>query len=757
MASGSSNAFMQNFMMGFSFVDNINSRKRKERLLEQRLKDDQEERLFQRGRQLKSDAQRDTLLARNEEDRQDRIADEEKEEEGNGFAADPNSSDDDLIRTAPWSAAARAELERRRGKAAVRDAIAAAGTIPTAGQATQSQGAGSPRGQSLSEAVAEPAARAVDGPGNAPGLPSMTDEERVIHDDAFGLSDPEGFAASQGPSSVRQVTEEDIEAFDPEFQEKGFAGRVAEGITGNVQQVTSGVGNIAEAAVGATHPRGSVRREVISPGPRAAGAAFAGDAFITDEFVSKTEFDLITDPEEREAVRTRNEELITEQKARARNPNRFALSRPITRQGAVREGGELARDDALRYQNQQVSKYEEFLEGTGGSLETAAINEPQVAAADYLQNRATLAEARPDMIAGVDARMVPIFEAAQAEMAVEAAAASVGSPEARQIAGRQRNLNASLNIIAGQQPPVAQQAGINSAGLKIGDTQRVGDVIDTIYNPDRPAPSAVQPGQLNAAIAVAGRISPNKRLNPNQIDALATLAEAGYMDKSTALSVAMTGHWPAGKNPNAIKSVHGRIAVTEAGGYFVLPDPSKTDVPKTTDRSLGTEQIDALLVGASSTGMDESRNNQVTGLALDHAGWIRQHFNTENQESMMAAGRVLGQAVFLSAQEHKRMANDGWYHLTNPKNAPTAEEIFLNPVMRSELAAEYNSRPVPMPAVGQRGDLDLEPFKAGLREGVHGPRLAADVDRMSEDQILYVYWVLNASPEDIAAANAQGQ
>ncbi len=116
----------------------------------------------------------------------------------------------------------------------------------------------------------------------------------------------------------------------------------------------------------------------------------------------------------------------------------------------------------------------------------------------------------------------------------------------------------------------------------------------------------------------------------------------------------------------------------------------------------------------------------------------------------------MGQATFLSASKSKEMGND-YNPFTSAKNAPTQEEIFLNPVLRRDLAAEFGVKPIPMPAVGRRSGMDLEPFKRSLAEGVHGSRLQASVPRMTEDDLLYVFWALNATPEDIAAANAAGE
>jgi len=735
--------FADNFMRGFSFVDAIEQRKKSDARLETRLAEEKEERAFQRRRTLEADQQvRDDRAYTTGE--RARIEDERgKREQGEQAALNPDASDEDLMPFVAFSPSARAEMERRIGKERVAEALRGAQSIPGGvGAAASNQVTSTPTRPSLSEAVAAGGDPIVD-PASAAAEPGQSQ-----------------FAPSQGPSNLKQVSEEDISFFDPEFQEKGFAAQVGDVVGGQFQQLSRGVGNIVES--------GARLRSVpgVIPGPRAAGAAFSGESFVPSSFVSKADFDQIADPAERQAVKESNAKIIQDQKAAARNPNRNTLSRPITRQGAVQEGGELARDNAQRAQNAVLNKYSEFLEGEGGALETAALEDPSVAAVDYFESRATLLEAGGEgMVAAVDKRMIPVLDAYSAEISAELSQQQPGSASARRLGAKYRNVQASRNQIAKDQPSINPQAGVNSSGLKVGDTQRAQDVTETIYSPERVSPHSVAPGAINTAATIASRISPNKRLNAAQTDALATLAEAGWMDKNTAMTVMMTGQWPPGTNPDAIKktikSGETTYAITEGGGFFILPDPTgaanKRKDANAVSRDIGTDQLDWVSAGAATMGVPEDRIPQVHGLMSDHAGWIRKHYNVTSQESMIAAGRALGQAVFLSAQEHKRMANDGWYKFTEEKNAPTPEEVFLNPVLREKLAEEYNAKPVPMPAVGERGDLDLEPFKASLREGVHGPSLQADADQMNDEQLLYVYWTLNATPEDIAAANQQGE
>lgn len=740
-----SSIFLQNFMGGFSFVDSIKQSRRSEARLEQQLKERREENAFQRKRQIAGDARLDDINADRNEDR-DIVASNRASQIAGDAAAARDAPDEELLPHVSHSAAAAALIKKRNNRRELEKGFKGALTVPNA-EVTQPQG------------------NAVTQQAGAAGADAVPTEGAGAVDPVAGTSLFEG---TRGEGSQQRVTEQDIDPFDPERAEKGIVGKFFADVAGDFNQAKRGFANMFEAGSGLTAPAGSLQKELIAPGPRAAGAAFAGDSFISSEYVKPAEFAKIADPQERAAVDARNAALIMEQRATARNPARNKLARPLSDQGALQEGGELARDEAQRQQNQIVTRYEDFLDTEDGALDEMAIAEPSAAAVDYFQSRATLAEVRPDMIEAVDRRMIPVLDAYKGELVGSIHAASTGSAEQRQLSTRLRNVNASQNVIAATQPKAARQAEIKPPGLKIGDGPRVNQVTNMLFDPDRPAPASVQPGQLNSAITVAGRIKPAKRLNDTQIESLAILADAGYLDKATALSVMMTGHWPPGKNPNAIrktfKSGDTTYAQTDGGQVFVLPDPvgvakrNRKD-KEPVDRSLGEEQIKSILLGAASTGMDESRNGQVIGMMSDHAGWIRKHYNTDSQESMLAAGRSFGQSIFLSAKEHKRMAErgDDWNPFTWEGDAPTQEQIFLNPALRRELAGEYESRPVPMPAVGERSDLDLEPFKRGLAEGVHGERLREDFNSgtMTEKDILYAWYVMNAEAEDIA--NAKGQ
>ena len=116
-------------------------------------------------------------------------------------------------------------------------------------------------------------------------------------------------------------------------------------------------------------------------------------------------------------------------------------------------------------------------------------------------------------------------------------------------------------------------------------------------------------------------------------------------------------------------------------------------------------------------------------------------------------------SMFLSGQERLRMGEDHWWNFTNPKNAPTGEELFLNDAARNELSLEYDMKPIHTPPIGATSCLDLEPFRASIAAGrvggLNAAYLAERAPDMTDDELAYHWVVQNGTPEQIQAINAQ--
>jgi hypothetical protein len=744
--------FVDNFMTGFSFVDQIKRQKKADQRLEERLKQDKADRAYQRRRQDSADARVNTLFNQQQEDRVDSLEEERLREEGDAFAlANPNATAEQLAPYLAHSPQAQALANQNNKRARTSDALQTAMGIGRGNQATQPQG-----GQSLSDAVA---GQPVD---NMEQLPTTSVE---------GTPTPAGFqesftrAPNKGTSGLIALEESQFEPFDRRRQKQGAISQFGSTIAGDVTQAARGLADVVmspfRGVEGALSDVGGAERESA---PSAAKAEAFGTIYVpADEWTDETEMAALGSEEERAAAFARNEDVVDEYHDRGMN-SKGGMTLGTTL-GRTMEGSKLSLKDAENADRRAEKIFGDFVDpNIEGTLEQMAVKDPIAATQLYMEWRETGAGVMPGAIEEVDRRMVAVVEAAEQQLSQQAIEAPLGSPKSRIATNRLARLHESTNLVANRRPPIAVQAGVRGGSVNIGNQEVAQSVIEATWSPDNPSPTHIKPAALSSAATVAGRISPNKRLNSTQIEALATLAEAGWMDKNTAMSVMMTGQWPPGQDPNAIKETFksGKTvwAVTNSGQRFVLDDPvgdreRKAKTGSGIDRSMSEDQMSWVAQGATMIGVPEERGYQVQNLLNEHAGWVRKYYNTDNQESMVAAGRALGQSVFLSAAKKKKMGDD-WNPMTNPKNAPTPEEVFLNPDLRRELALEFKAQPVKMPAVGRRSNIDTDPFRQSLAEGVHGPALQAAVDGFDEDDLLYVYWVLNAQPDDIAAVN-QGE
>ena len=98
--SATAGAFVNSFMQGFSFIDDINSRKRQEQKLDQRLAEEAEDRKIQREIQRQGLAERGQDRANSLLDRQERKRNEQRQRDANAILADPNADPEELMQFA---------------------------------------------------------------------------------------------------------------------------------------------------------------------------------------------------------------------------------------------------------------------------------------------------------------------------------------------------------------------------------------------------------------------------------------------------------------------------------------------------------------------------------------------------------------------------------------------------------------------------------------------------------------------------------
>jgi hypothetical protein len=742
------NAFFNSFTQGYSFIDNIKRAERQEARLEQRLAEEREDRAFQRSRQVRSDQVFEQDRKFQLEERARVASAREKAKAGISAAVDPDATIEELMELAPFSPEAFAAARKKANSAELTRALDVIEQQQAERAAAEQQGL-------TAQLQAEQAAQ---GGANAGQLNAAAAE---------GATPAEGeslFAAPRGQTSQRRVTEEDIEFFDPEFREKGLAGKVGEFFTGNIQQATRAAGNVLEGTVG----RGSIAG--TERGPRAAGAAFLGEAFISEEFVTVEEFNQITDPEERERVRRNNNRLITDQKRVARNPNRNKLARPITRQGAVQEGGEIERDHLQRIENQLDRRYSAFLEGTGESgLEQKALEAPEAAAMDYFNDRATLQTMWSDeRVAEVDRRMVPVMDTYEQNVSQELSAMSPGTPAYGRTSAQLSSIQTSRDIIARGQPSPNKRAGINSDGVKIGDKQRAEDVVAAIIDPDNPTVTTHTQAEIDAALTITDRVTPgSKRLNDVQTRAAQVLVEQSYMSADAALQFIMTGKYPSAAlgKPTLTELSDGTVyASYDGGGLAIVHDTKKLGDRKP------SQEMDAEKLGWAQAGMktifpnaDDRQIGQLNGLMIDHASWIRGQFNVTSQEQMYKLGRLWAESIMLSSADRKDRASglDAMFKIN--ANYARPADIFFNPELREKIALDNEIDLISMPDYRDiAGQPDVEAIRQAARNGDYGIFMAENADKVEDDFIIqvaarseYIRWQQESQTGEFAPALGQ--
>ena len=715
------NIFANNFMAGYSFVDQIKSRNREEKRLEERLSQEREERAFQRRRTNEADQQVRENRKLALEDRARQKKEREAEERAGELIAKGNAKDEDLIAIAPLSPSARKEMERRWGTRRVAEAMNEVQDLYDSGTQSQSN-------QTLEQAAGQVAPDQTLPDTMSPQQQQQSNQQmnQAAQQQGFaGVRAPGSFGVSNAVAdNVKTVPEESVTQFDETFQAKGPLGRMSDVVAGNVQQVTRAAGNVAE---GLTQRIATVPQDI----PRAAGAAVGGDTFVPIGFVESSDPQYMdASPRERAQIEAKNNEYIQQQKRLALNPSRSVLARPITDQGARQEGGELMRDKFLREESRIRKTYSDFI-GTegGGQLEEIAREDPGAAAIQYLQDRATLISNDPQMTEAVDRRMVPIFHEYRAEVQNRLANMEPDSPQARLEQTRLRNLNISTNTIAKQQPGPNQTAGVVN-GLPVGNAELAERVQGAIFDPQKPTVTHHTPQAVQSAATVAGRITPQRRrLNDKQVQSLAVLAEAGYLSKDAVFSVIMTGGFPPGRDPNAWKDIKHVNGVTYAelnGGGFIVIDPGNKNKPT----PVPSQEITSDQLGWVAEGFkmlypeaDENQANTAGAFATQNAAWMRAHYTTTSQEEMRQFGVMWAQAVQQSAAQRLAYENDLW-PWTNEDDVPKPEEVlFGNDEMRATLAANTGFTMINVPHDIDTTGIDQEAMRRAVEAGDYGVAL----------------------------------
>ena len=303
----------------------------------------------------------------------------------------------------------------------------------------------------------------------------------------------------------------------------------------------------------------------------------------------------------------------------------------------------------------------------------------------------------------------------------------------------------------------------DGVGLKLGDTERVNDVVNVMFDGDRVSYRRHEPAKIKAAATVAGRINPStKRLNRKQIEALGILADSGWISKDTAFSVAMNGGWPPGKDPNTIISLetHNDIVYGEraGGGFFVVDRGSKRSPPAPT-REITREKMDWAVEGYRMHHPTASDAEAETAAAFmaENPSFIREHYATGSQEQMRQFGMHWALAKQTEAASKRHADNDFkfWTGSGDKDDYTDAVTVMFSKTEdREALAANLGLKMVNIPdPFNATQEIDPEEIKQAVRDGVYGVGYVQYADKY-EIQDLAEILLRDAAMQE-AVANTQ--
>jgi hypothetical protein len=723
------NAFAQSFMQGFSFVDQSFRSRRDEKRLDARIKEERDQRKFMRDmatdRNTRAQAQEDRLQEAFDQQQADRELQDEAAAVYSEKGPDGMSSEE-LRKYGRYSPRVQAELDKRtkRGEMAetartLHDLRQGGGLAAGVGAAGQQPGVA---GQQPGVAGQQPG---VEAPQSAPVAAAAEAAE----------TSQSLFAPNRGESSLEEVDFDEFRDYSQRYQTQGLWGQIKETVAGVGAHALDVVADINPVAVGY---RGADAGMAALTGadetvPSAdLGASFGGNLHVpADKWHSEEEIQGM-DQAGRDRAMASNRAVVANYEQRAASINGTKLVPNITTVGSLADVGKQNREDAIAYQSNALNTFEAYVnDPTGSSLQAALEGSPDAGLAMYYEMRNTVEAVNPQLASKVDENMVPVMSDQFHRNGETIRNAPAGSLEQKRAIRKQSNLVETYNEIYDTQLSYNLQAGV-TGGLKPGDGQRVQQLTAVVNNPNRPRPiaGAMPQARYNSALTVAGRISPNRRLNDKQIDALVTALDLKMIDTPTFESVLMTGSWPPGKDPNGIKTMmkgnDGYIyATTNSGGLQIIPTAKaggKFESEEFTTENLANITRGVAVAIGSEEKMTPEISAAVTSFVVNNAALLRNTFTVNSEEQQLLMGHLIHNAYI--AREHDIDENYGnWYGGSRSEDAPPLSEYVFNTDMRRGLLkdlANQTGKPIDLvqvPARIRESNFDHQAARNAIAEG----------------------------------------
>lgn len=700
--SGQYNSFLQGFMQGYGFIDDMYYRKRQEKRLDEdraersRYRQLQERRaqlgfeqrtkafnlsLKDRLRRIEEEnrvrARRDTIWERQDEDRefqldQRAVAEEERLR---------NMSRREKAEEGARLLASGAPLDELRPYAEFNDAIMR--MVVQEDQRARELGRQTDALESLQGLQ----------PGNGLNQPGAGQAGLPDQQPPPGAEPPPGnlLAPSRGMEGLQSVDISE-ELMDPEMATSQVSGG------GEALRRIGAVGRAATVGVANTVQR--LRNEMtVESG--ASAADIGGNIYLPESFATLAEMEGMNEQQRMEAL-VRNEEIRTQIKNRASDPSidpRDKLTEG-SRELVAERRADMAATRRRWHDFQVVARGDDVPSHLQENepLFQMAQEDPVAFAMQYFEDRATVKEEGDLDVASLDYFVRPFLGAAETELSRTVLESEMGSADQKAASRQLRALQATKEKMY-KDYVAPKEAGIRE-NMPVGNQQLTQKLSAELNNPDRPPPPTSGPtqNQIRPALSTANRLSNNtvSRLSRKQLEHLVQLKDYGLLTASDVTYAAMNGHLPSEAKGKIEQLTAGKPVYWNdgKGNLTYMFTPPKTGGPGTIDRSktpqLTLDAIEQIKVGVAMSMPEANQEfmNQLEVSLVEDETWLEElPYDLKDPIHQRKIGMMYADAHKLAKEE--AFLPDALGRVERYfGDRPTAREILQSPEMAARIAAD---------------------------------------------------------------------
>lgn len=699
--SGQYNAFMQGFMQGYSFLDDMYYRKRQEKRLDEDRAERSRYRASAEQRAQAGFQQRTTAFNLSLKDRLRRIEEENKVRERRDELWEQQDVDREFALDERQFA-----LDERLRTLSRREAAEEGAVLLAQGASIDEL---RPYAQYNPDVMA--VVRAEDE--RARSLGRRADSLETLYDlqGGGGLNQPgaaadavQGQPAEPPPGSLlaptrgmggMQSVDIDDQLGDPEMalSDVGWLGRQGRRIAGFGRAATTGAANLVQSVTGGP--------------PVASGATFAqagGNIYLPESYATTSEMEGMNDEQRREAL-VHNEQVRQQIKDRASDPKADPRDKLIegSRELVAERKADMEATRARWHDFQVVASPsshgvpEELRENE--PLFQMAQEDPVAFAMQYFEDRATIKDEGDLDVVGLDYLARPFLLAAETQLSEQIMGTEAGSKAQRDAARQLRSLQLTKQEMY-EDYVAPKEAGIRDT-MPVGNSALSSRVEGEINNPNRPRPSAAGPTgqQVRPALSTATRLSNNavSRLSRKQIEHLIQLKDYGFLTAQEVVAATMTGQLPP--------STKAKIEQLKPGEpvYHIAPDGTYTylftppakgqalgQIDRTKTPQITLDAIEQIKIGVGLAMPDATPEfyHQLERSLVEDESWIEElPYDLTDPIHQRKVGIMYAQAHQLAKEEAFLPEFAGGIERYFG-DRPTARELLQSPALAARIASD---------------------------------------------------------------------